>query len=48
MVSDLDINQFSFQLDRAIEKIKSQVDDFDFDLLKSDLLRFAESLKEAA
>jgi hypothetical protein len=48
VVSGLDINQFSSQLDRAFEKIKPQVDDFDFDLLKSDLLRFAESLKEAA
>jgi len=48
VVSALDINQFSAEWDQVIGKIKSQVDDFNFDLLKSDILRFAESLKEAA
>lgn len=48
VVSGLDIHQFSSELDQAFGKIKPQVTDFDFDLLKSDILRFAESLKEAA
>ncbi|MCB9293191.1 MAG: hypothetical protein H6559_08740 [Lewinellaceae bacterium] len=48
VLSSSDINQFSSELDKAIEKVKPQVKDFDFELLKSDILRFAESLKEAA
>ncbi|MCO6491886.1 MAG: hypothetical protein J5I98_25950 [Phaeodactylibacter sp.] len=48
VISSSDIYQFSTELDKAIEKLKPQVKDFDFELLKSDILRFAESLKKAA
>ena len=48
VISGSDINHFSSELDKAIEKLKPQVEDFDFELLKSDILQFAESLKEAA
>lgn len=48
VVSSLDINRFSSELDKAIGKIKPQVDDLDFERLKSDILRFTESLQEAA
>jgi hypothetical protein len=47
VISGLDINQFSSELDQAFGKVKKQVTNFDFDLLKSDILRFVESLKEA-
>ncbi|MCO6491257.1 MAG: hypothetical protein J5I98_22765 [Phaeodactylibacter sp.] len=48
VLSGKDINQFSSELDKAIEKLKPQVEDFDFELFKYDILRFTESLKEAA
>ena len=48
VVSSSDINQFSSELDKTIEKVKPQVKNFDFDLFKADILHFAESLKEAA
>ena len=48
VISSSDINQFSSELDKAIEKLKPQVEDFDFELLKSDILQYAKLLKEAA
>jgi len=48
VISSSDINQFSSELDKAIEKLKPQVEGFDFELFKSDILQFAELLKEAA
>ncbi|MCB0580994.1 MAG: hypothetical protein KDD10_17000 [Phaeodactylibacter sp.] len=48
VVSGPDIDQFSSELDKAIEKIKPQVPDFDFDVFRADILQFTESLKEAA
>lgn len=48
IISGMDINQFSSKLDKAIEKLKPRVQDFDFDSFKSDILHFTESLKEAA
>jgi len=48
VVSSPDINRLSSELDKAIEKLKPQVEGFDFELFKSDILQFAESLKEAA
>ncbi|MCB9296732.1 MAG: hypothetical protein H6559_26985 [Lewinellaceae bacterium] len=48
VLSGKDINQFSSELDKAIEKLKPQVEDFDFELFKYDILQFTESLKEAA
>ena len=48
VISGSDINHFSSELDKAIEKMKPQVEGFDFELFKSDILRFAEALKEAA
>ena len=48
VVSSLDINQFSSELDKAMEKVKPQVQNFDFELFKSDILHFVESLKETA
>lgn len=48
VLSGPDINRLSSELDKAIEKLKPQVEGFDFELLKSDILQFAESLKEAA
>lgn len=48
VISGSDINHFSSELDKAIEKLKPQVEGFDFELFKSDILQFAEALKEAA
>ena len=48
ILSGTDFNQFSSGLDKVIEKLKPQVEDFDFDLFKSDILHFTESLKETA
>jgi hypothetical protein len=48
IISGMDINQFSSKLDKTIEKLRPRVQDFDFDLFKSDILHFTESLKEAA
>jgi len=48
VISSSDIKQFSSELDKAIEKLKPQVEGFDFELFKSDILHFVESLKEAA
>ena len=48
VLSGSDINQFSSELDRVIEKVKPQVEDYDFALLKADIMQFAASLKEAA
>ena len=48
VISSSDINHFSSELDKAIEKVKPQVEGFDFELFKSDILQFAELLKEAA
>ena len=46
VVSSLDINQLSSEVDKAIEKVKPQVQDFDFELFKSDILHLSASLKE--
>lgn len=48
VLSSPDINRLSSELDKAIEKLKPQVEDFDFELLKSDIMQFAASLKAAA
>lgn len=48
IVSDLNINEFSSELDKAIEKVRPLVQNFNFDLFKADILQFTETLKEAA
>ena len=48
VISGLDMDQFSSELDRNIELIKPQVNDFDFELFKADILNFAEGLRVAA
>ena len=48
ILSGSDIHHFSSELDKVIEKVKPQVEDFDFALLKADIMQFAASLKAAA
>ncbi len=48
ILSSINITDFSAELDRNIDLIKAEIQDFDFELLKADLLNFAEGLKVAA